>query len=299
MKKLFFAIRPAHSRLALFALTALLWTINPTTAPSQNEQRSEQRGIFGAGQPGEVSVVRMEARKLGLKDFKMDSRQINGRLAIDAFSARLGSGTLQGVGLVDWSRPNDRQRMNITATGVEVMALLEAFKVQLDARIDGVSNAQIDVQWNGVRGTLPRETMDGTVVIQVGPGQIVGADVLRQVSAYTGIPQLQQVQFQSALLRGIIRQGIMSITHAEFTGPHASAKGVGIMDMRTEQIRIRFDGSVSPALLGQSTMPQVRALGVVAGAASDGSFIRIPLPVIMSGQVRDPEFTLRWETTAE
>ena len=62
-------------------------------------QGQEQRGIFGAGQPGEVSVVRMEAKKLGLQDFQMESRQVNGRLAIDAFTSRLGSGVLVVVAI--------------------------------------------------------------------------------------------------------------------------------------------------------------------------------------------------------
>lgn len=273
----------------------LLMASAPAALLAQGERRS-QSGIFGAGQPGEVSVVRMEARKLGLKDFQMDSRQVDGRLAIDGFTSRLGSGVLQGRGLVDWSRPNERQQMNITASGVEVMALLEAFKVKLDARIAGVCNAQINVQWNGVRGSLPRETMDGTVRIQVGPGQISGADVLRQVAAYTGIAQLQQVQFQSALLEGTIQKGMMSITKAEFSGSHVAAKGVGLMDLRTEQVKIRFDGYVSPAMLGQSTMPQVRTLGVAVDAMGDGGLVKVPLPVLMSGQVRDPQFSIRWAT---
>lgn len=261
-------------------------------AQAQEAPRKAQSGIFGAGQPGEVSVVRMEAKKLGLKDFQMESRQVDGRLAIDGFTARLGSGTMQGRGLVDWSRPNDRQRMTISASNVEVMTLLKAFQVKLDAQITGASNAQIDVQWNGVRGTTPRETMDGTVKIQVGPGSITGAQVLRQMAAQTGIGDLQQVQFQSALLEGTIRGGVMSITAAQFDGPHVQVRGVGLLDLRTEQAKIRFDGSVSRALLGRSSMPQVQALNAKAG----DKLVRLPLPVVMSGQIRDPQFEMYWDT---
>lgn len=267
-----------------------------TSDASAQQPRRSQTGIFGAGQPGEVSVVRMEARKLGLKDFEMQSRQVDGRLAIDAFTARLGSGTMSGRGLVDWSRPNDLQRMTINVQGAEVMTMLNAFKVKLDAQIVGTCNAVIDVKWNGVRGTLPRESMNGTVRIQVGPGQIVGADVLRQVASYTGIAELQRVQFQSAALEGTIRQGVMSITKADIYGPHVEANGVGLLDLRTEQVKIRFNGAVSPALLGRSTMSQVRALGSVAEAAGGGNLINVPLVVIMGGQVRDPQFALRWDT---
>lgn len=270
---------------------------DPSSLHAQGAPRKAQSGIFGAGQPGEVSVVRMEAKKLGLKDFQMQSRQVDGRLAIDAFTARLGSGTMQGQGLVDWSRPNDRQRMTITATGVEVMTLLNAFQVKLSAQIAGVSNAQIDVQWNGVRGTTPRETMDGTVKIQVGPGSISGARVLQQVSAETGMADLQQVQFQSALLEGTIRGGVMSITAAQFDGPHVQVRGVGLLDLRTEQVKIRFDGSVSRALLGRSTLPQVQALG--SGGKSADKLVRVPLPIIMSGQIRDPQFEMYWDTKSK
>jgi len=289
--------RPYCRRFAIIGLAACVAAMAASSS-AQTPKRS-QSGIFGAGQPGEVAVVRHEAKKLGLKNFEMQSRQVDGRLAIDAFTARLGSGTMQGQGLVDWSRPGDQQHMNITVRGVEVQALLNAFQVKLDAQIVGLSNATINTQWQGVRGTQPRQTMNGTVRIDVGPGQIVGADVLRQVASYTGIAELQQIQFSSAVLEGTIRQGVMSITKANFTGSDVQAVGVGLLDLRTEQVKIRFDGGVSPALLARSTMPHVRALASVAKAAGKGQFIKVPLVIIMSGQVRDPQFDLRWATKSD
>ncbi len=266
------------------------------TATAQELRR--QSGIFGAGQPGEVAVVRMEAKKLGLKNFEMESRQVDGRLAIDGFTAQLGSGTMQGRGLVDWSQPDNQQRMTIHVQNVEAMALLNAFKVKLDAQIHGQSNAVIDTQWRGVRGATPRQTMNGTVKIQIGPGAISGATVLQQVAQYTGIADLQQLEFQSAYLEGTIRDGMMSITRAEVNGPTEMAKGMGLMDLRTEEVKIKFDGYVSPSLLQRSTMPQVRALGGAAQVAGGGEMVRVPLPVVMSGQVRDPQFSMQWETAA-
>ncbi len=259
-------------------------------------QRKAQSGIFGAGQPGEVSVVRMEAKKLGLKNFEMESRQLDGRLAIDAFTANLGSGTMQGRGLIDWSRPDEMQRMTIQVQNVEAMTLLNAFSVKLDAQIVSQGNAVIETQWRGVRGALPRQTMNGTVRLQLGPGRITNAEVLQKVASYTGIAELQQLEFQTANLEGTIRDGVMSITKAEVNGAHASAEGIGIMDLRTEQVRLKFDCYVSPAMLQRSNLPQVRALGTAASVTGGESLIKIPLPVIMSGQIRDPEFTLTWET---
>lgn len=275
-----------------FLLVAMAALVGATGA---QELRS-QRGIFGAGQPGEVSVVRMEAKKLGLKDFQMESRQVDGRLAIDAFTGRLGSGMLSGRGLVDWSRPEEAQRMTIQVQNVETMALLNAFKVKLDAQVSAMANGVIDTQWRGVRGTTPRETMNGTVKLQLGPGRITGADVLQQVASYTGIAQLQAFEFSSAVIEGTIQNGMMSITRAELSGATQAAKGAGLMDLRTEEIRIQFEGSVSPALIATSTVPQVRALGHVAGAASGNRLVKVPLSIMMGGQVRDPKFSLRWET---
>src|SRR5690606_5143869 len=127
---------------------------------------------------------------------------------------------------------------------------------------------------------------------QIGQGAISGAEVLHQVSAYTGIADLQQLEFHSATLEGTIRNGMMSITKANVNGPTEAAEGMGLMDLRTEEIRIKFDGYVSPSLLQRSTMPQVRALGGAAQMAGGGDMVRVPLPVIMSGQVRDPKFSM-------
>lgn len=280
------------SRVFIFATIASM-------AAGLNGQGRNQTGIFGAGQPGEVSVVRLEAKKLGLKDFEMQSRQVDGRLAIDAFSARLGSGTMQGRGLVDWSQPENLQRMTIQVRNVEAMSLLAAFKVKLDAQIIGMSNAVIDTQWRGVRGTTPRQTMNGTVKIEIGRGRIVGAEVLQQVAAYTGIADLQQMEFNSAVLEGTIRDGVMSITKAQLNGPTEMADGIGLLDLRTEQVRIKFDGYVSPELLSRSSFPQVRALAGAAAMAGGGDLVKVPLPVIMTGQVRDPQFELNWSTSAQ
>ena len=68
------------------------------------------------------------------------------------------------------------------------------------------------------------------------------------------------------------------------------------MDMRTEEVKIRFEGAVSPQLIERSTIPQVRALGKAATTMGNGDFVRIPLPVTMTGQIRDPQFQLAWET---
>lgn len=265
--------------------------------PAAAQSGRGQTGIFGAGQPGEVSIVRMEARKLGLKNFQMESRQVNGRLAIDAFSANLGSGQMVGRGLVDWSRPDDQQHMTIQVHNVEVMELLRAFKVKLDAQILGMANAHIETRWRGTRGALPRQTMNGTVKIQVGPGRIVGADVLRQAASYTGINELQQVDFQAAELEGTIQNGVMSITSARFDGGHVTASGMGLLDLRTEEVNLKFDGYVSPDLLNRSTFPQVRALSAAARVAGNGGQVKVPMPVVMTGQVRDPRFELTWQNT--
>lgn len=281
----------------LFATTAasiLLVSALPALAPAQ--ERRSQTGIFGAGQPGEVAVVRMEVKKLGIQDFQMQSRQVDGRLAIDAFSGRLGNGIIQGQGLVDWSRPDDAQRMTIQVQNVPAMELLRAFKVKLDAQIVASTNGIIETQWRGVRGALPRQTMNGTVRLQLGPGRISGADVLNQVAAYTGIADIQQVEFDSAAIEGTIRDGMMSISRINIDGPTKMAKGSGLMDLRTEEIKVRFEGGVSPELVQRSTIPQVRALGKAASTMGGGDFIRIPLPVTMSGQIRDPQFHLAWET---
>lgn len=256
------------------------------------QELRSQRGIFGAGQPGEVSVVRMEAKKLGLKNFEMESRQVDGRLAIDAFTGQLGRGTLSGRGLVDWSRPEEAQRMTIQVQNVDAMDLFRAFKVKLSANVEAVTNGVIDTQWRGVRGNMPRRTMNGTVRLLMGPGRITGAAVLQQVATYTGIADLQQLEFGSATIEGTIRDGMMSITKAEITGQSKSAKGAGLMDLRTEEIKIRFDGWVSPQHIASSSLPQVRELS----SKSSSGLIKLPLPVVMSGQVRDPQFNMAWES---
>jgi len=274
----------------------LLWALALTLmASAAQAQLRSQTGIFGAGQPGEVSVVRMEVKKLGIKDFQMQSRQVDGRLAIDAFSGRLGNGLLSGRGLVDWSRPEDQQRMTIQVQNVDVMSLLTAFKVKFDARVSAVANGTIDTQWRGVRGTLPRESMNGTIRLQLGPGTISGASVLEQVAHYTGIAQARQFTFSSGVVEGTIQNGMLSFSKVELSGQDQYASGAGLMDLRTEEIRLQFKGAISPQMIAASTMPQVRGLGQAAETIGGGDLVKLPLIVTMGGSARAPQFNVQWQ----
>jgi uncharacterized protein YhdP len=254
---------------------------------------SNQRGIFGRAQPGEVSVVRMEAKRLGLKNFQMQSRSSNGRLAIDGFTANLGSGTMQGQGLVDWSKPNDRQYMTIQFNNVEAAALLKAFEVKVNAQVNAMVSGTIQAQWQGVRGSLPRETMNGTIAIQFGQGTVTNADVLNMISGATGIAELQRFDFSSAEIQASMANGMVSFTRLIFAGPTQQAVGTGNLDLRTEEVKVKWDAYVSPDVASRSTQSAVRAAsGLVSKAKGSNGLVKIPLPIAMVGSVRDPEFVV-------
>jgi uncharacterized protein YhdP len=279
---------------SLLAAAAIIISMMPVA--HAQDRGSNQRGIFGAGQPSEVGIVRMEAKRLGIKNFRMQSRSSNGRLAIDGFSGNLGSGIISGTGLVDWSRPNDVQHLTIQVQGVEAAALMKAFNIQLDAQVHAIVNGTISVQWNGVRGTLPRETMQGSVRLDAGQGTISNADVLKMASAATGIAELQTFEFHSGTVQGTIRNGMMQVSAMSAAGPTKKADGSGSLDLRTEDVKVVFIVSLSPALATRSTRPQVRAVASMAGAGSKGGLVKIPLPIAMVGRIRNPEFVLSADT---
>jgi hypothetical protein len=258
---------------------------------NNDDAGSNQRGIFGQGQPGEVSVVRMEAKRLGMKNFQMQSRSSNGRLAIDGFTSNLGSGTFQGTGLVDWSKPNDLHHMTIQFQNVEAAALLKAFEVKVNAQVNAMVSGTIQAQWNGVRGTLPRETMNGTIQMQFGPGTVTNADALNMVSSATGIPDLQRFDFSSAQIEATMRNGLVTFTKLVFAGPTEQAVGTGALDLTTEEVKVKWDAYLSPALAAKSTRPEVRAAGgLVSKARGSSNMAKLPLPIAMVGNVRNPDF---------
>jgi hypothetical protein len=261
---------------------------------AQNEDTgSNQQGIFGRAQPGEVSVVRMEAKRLGLKNFQMQSRSSNGRLAIDGFTANLGSGTMQGQGLVDWSKPNDRQYMTIQISNVEAAALMKAFEIKVNAQVNAMVSGTIQAQWQGVRGSTPRETMNGTIAMQFGPGVVTNADALNMIANATGIAELQRFDFSSAQIQATMANGLVSFTQLVFAGPTQQAIGNGNLDLRTEELKVKWDAYVSPEVASRSSQSAVRAAsGLVSKARGSNGLVKIPIPIAMVGSVRDPEFVI-------
>jgi uncharacterized protein YhdP len=226
-----------------------------------------------------------------MKNFQMASRSSNGRLAIDGFTSTLGSGVFQGTGLVDWSRPNDSQHMTIQFQNVEAAALMKAFEIKVPAQVSAMVSGTIQAQWNGVRGTLPRETMNGSVTMQFGPGSVTNADVLNMVASATGIAELQRFDFSSAQIEGTIKNGLVTFTKAVFAGPTQQAVGTGALDLTTEEVKVKWDAYVSPAIAARSTRPEIRAAGgLVSKARGSTGLAKIPLPIAMVGNVRNPDF---------
>ncbi len=257
----------------------------PLTCPAQ--ERRSQSGIFGAGQPAEMAAVRKEVKSLGISNFQLQSRQVDGRLAIDSFTGTLGGGTIAGQGLIDWSRQNDTHHLTLQITNVEAEALLKAFSIKLDARISSTVSGVLQLQWQGLRGSNPRATMNGSVNLQFSAGRIYNADVLNGLAQVTGIAQIQQIEISGALLAGNISDGIMSVSRADISGPYTQATGTGAFDLRTEEIKLRFAPDVTPSLLQLSQRPEIRALGTLAGKSG---FRPLPMQIRMFGTIRNPRF---------
>lgn len=254
----------------------------------------------GAMNSGEVSVIRIAARKAGLENFRLQSRTgPSGRIIVEGFSATLGGGRVTGTGHVDFARPSGPHRMRVELSGVDAMAFLRLLEVKLDAtvqtRVDGV----FDLEWRGTTGAQARRTLSGTVRWTAGEGHVSGADVMKQAARLTGIAALSGFSLLSAEAAGVFRDGVLSVESLYVSGPHQEVTGSGRLDAITRDIQMALRIRVAPELLDTSTRPEVRALGLLAkgtrnakggGQAAADKMLTIPVPLTMTGKVQDPRF---------
>jgi hypothetical protein len=91
-------------------------------------------------------------------------------------------------------------------------------------------------------------------------------------------------------VRGAIQNGMMRISSASLAGPTKKAEGSGLLDLRTEEIKILFDISLAPALASRSSQAPVRAVAGLAGGKQKNALVKIPVPLAMVGRIRNPEF---------
>lgn len=284
-----------RSGVAFLLPCALLISMAAGAQPGEKSSDGEMKS-------GEVSVIRIAARKAGLQDFKLESRlSPSGRMIISGFSATVGGGQITGRGHVDFSRPAGPHRMRVDLKDVDGTAFLRLLEVRLNARINARVNGSFDLTWKGTSSAQARRSLTGPARWHSGGGAVEGSDLQFRAAQATGIDELRRIEFTSAGAAGVFRNGVLDVERVEVVGPYQQIGGAGQLDAATRQINVQLEMKIAPELALGSSRPEIQALGLLMRRSSregdksrgkEPELLSLPFPVMMTGNVQDPQFTL-------
>jgi hypothetical protein len=242
--------------------------------------------------PGDETLTRLIRLRSRLRNLDMNWVKRDGDDVMDRFTATLGGGRVDAACHINWSRPESDHWAKIRLDHVGVADFLQAADIRLDARIDARISGELDLHWSGLRVRQMRPSLGGKGAFRIHEGAITSTAILDSFADFTEIPALRSFQFTGGTLVAAAQGGRLDVSEFRLAGPSMRVDAKGTVDLDTDDLRVRFNLEVLPALAGQSSRFEVRE-GVLlmtrlAGKDADKDFVRVPLPFAFAGTLAKP-----------
>ena len=249
--------------------------------------------------PKDETLTRLIRLRSRLRDLDMKWVTVDGDEVMEAFTARLGGGSISAECRINWTRPEQEHRAVITLRDVGASEFLQAADVRIGARIDAPVNGRMELRWRGLKVRQMRETLAGTATLEVGKGSISNTRILDAFAEYSGIRALRRFEFDSGVVKATCTDGRVQVDPLDLRGPLMRAVARGHTDLETDAMSLRFDLWVLADAAGQSVKPEVRAgvswLREMAGRTAPDDFMKVPLPFSFGGTLSRPAVLLDFD----
>ena len=131
--------------------------------------------------------------------------------------------------------------------------------------------------------------------MQTGSGRVDKSTVFDALARETGIADLAVVDFESCTGTAQVTDGIVRFDNAWIRGKNLRILAIGEVDIPSDSVRIKVHFFLAPDLAERSTRPEIRAAGALLAQVKDlresDGFVRIPVPVVLTGTFSKPEAT--------
>jgi len=232
---------------------------------------------------GQLKIGKLKAYGIRSSDIRMTLSADKGLIKISPVTAKLYDGVYTGNIKMNVHGKTPVFSINEQLTGVQAAPLL---KDVADMKLlSGRADTSVKVTTRGNNITQLRKGLNGNMTFNFTDGAIEGVNVahlLRKTkAALSGAPQPaeapEKTDFSSLTGTAKIVNGVIQNDDLFATSPLLRIVGKGQIDLVKEQINYRLETVVVATLKGQ-------------GGASLDKLKGVPIPVKISGPLRDPKF---------
>ncbi|EPY01310.1 AsmA family protein [Magnetospirillum fulvum] len=188
-----------------------------------------------------VSASAMPVGSASLTEAAATLRLVNGKLAIEGFTAKLGEGTLTGEAILDASDHTPVATLKLAGTGLDLKRIAGNFPFD-----GGRADLTVDLHGQGASPRMLAGTLEGHILAGVtdtglvaGTAGGVPARLLTALDGGTG--DEDPIRLRCAAVRIGLKNGLANAERGlAVETPHAAILGSGTLDLRTEMIDLVF-----------------------------------------------------------
>ncbi|MGD2185383.1 MAG: AsmA family protein [Desulfobacterales bacterium] len=229
---------------------------------------------------GRIQIGQLVANKAKIEDLLLQIKAKNGIFNLDPLKLKMYQGKVSGIGNFNLQTNTPKSRLNLKVENIQAGPLLKDV-LEKDI-IEGVTNAQLELDMAGDNAAMIKKTLNGNGQIRFNDGAIIGIDLagmVRNVKTAFGLEQkpAQRPRTDFAELNApfSIKQGLVHTPQTSLKSPLIRVIAAGDAHLVKETLDFRVEPKVVATIKGQGDTEQRSGLMV---------------PVLVSGTFSKPRF---------
>lgn len=232
--------------------------------------------------------------RVRLKNPKIDMQLANGKPLITGVSGLIGGGSIAVRSRIDMGNAAGPQSAHINAHGMSLPELADIVDLRIPGKLTGRVSGTADVNWQGMQGSSIRNSLNGAVSLDLGPGKLSDSSLLRKAAESAGIANFDELEFTGGRIEGRVKEGLFTITDAHLTGQEFDLNIGGTVDLATNRMNLEVRSKVTEALAQRSTYYKMKnsLSSLFTSKPKDtpapDALVELPL-VVVAGAMSRPE----------
>ncbi len=233
-------------------------------------------------------------RRVHVQGGKMLTQMQNGKMVLKGIQGDIGGGQVVMAGNVAAGQKSNNATVKFADVPLAEAAVMVGQEKVAGWLGDLVVTGFIKGEWQGKGLTEITRTADGALVIQTGPGVISDPAALARIAKATGVPELQELKYNSAKVQARATDGKIAIDFIRAEGPEFKLQAKGTYDAGSDNLDLDIEATVSQELAAKSSYMKLNnVMSFLRGEEKETSeeFVSIPR-LQVSGEFRKPTVTL-------
>jgi len=243
---------------------------------------------------GVIHTSRLQAKKLDVANVMAKFRYDRGLIHVDGATAEGYRGTMTATGDVDFRNPSKPvYSLNVKGTGLDAETAMHTWVPPLGSLLTGAFDVNLTTSGNGFGTKEALANLSLDALAKSADGRLAGATLLQRAAQWTGLADLNTIQFKNLLWHIIVKQGrvlFRDVTIQGLDGDYGVGGWIGLNGDLGLQVALAIPqtklGNLSPSLRTASHFLTDKSGHVI-------------LNFDVGGTVHDPTFSLNTDKASQ